>query len=187
MYMGVKHTRWRRWKCLLISASDHGRRRRAACLRPAEPDLVARARRRAQDLFESRVISMDTDFRMFSAGHLGALPGIDLATVLDGAAYHTCADVPERLRPGSLQARRRAPARGAGRQGRLPYACSWIGGATVGEERPRAGQVVWAPARLRRRRERGPAWRAPRDGVAERLPYPIAVVEQICVSKTTEP
>jgi hypothetical protein len=118
MYMGVKHTRWRRWKCLLISASDHGRRRRAACLRPAEPDLVARARRRAQDLFESRVISMDTDFRMFSAGHLGALPGIDLATVLDGAAYHTCADVPERLRPGSLQARRRAPARGAGRQGR---------------------------------------------------------------------
>jgi len=151
--------------------------------------LVARARRRAQDLFESRVISMDTDFRMFSAGHLGTLPGIDLATVFDGAAYHTCADVPERLRPGSLQARRRAPARGAGRQGRrLPAVMlvqRWIGGATVGEERPRAGQVVWAPARLRRRRERGPTWRAPRDGVAETLPYPIAVVEQRCVSKTT--
>lgn len=40
---------------------------------------------RAQDFFESRVISMDTDFRMFSAAHLGTLPGIDLATVLDGA------------------------------------------------------------------------------------------------------
>ncbi len=59
---------------------------------------------------------MDTDFRMFSAGHLGRLPGIDLATVLDGAAYHTCADVPERLRPGSLQARCRAPARAAGQE-----------------------------------------------------------------------
>lgn len=40
---------------------------------------------RVQDFFESRVISMDTDFRMFSAAHLGSLPGVDLATVLDGA------------------------------------------------------------------------------------------------------
>ena len=47
---------------------------------------------------------MDTDFRMFSAAHLGRLPGIDLATVLDGAAYHTSADIPERLRAGTLQA-----------------------------------------------------------------------------------
>ena len=31
---------------------------------------------------------MDTDFRMFSAAHLGNLPGIDLATVLDGALAH---------------------------------------------------------------------------------------------------
>ncbi|KAK9839614.1 hypothetical protein WJX81_000975 [Elliptochloris bilobata] len=59
----------------------------------------------AQDLFESRVISMDTDFRMFSAAQMGSLPGIDLATVLDGAAYHTDADVPERMAPGSLQLR----------------------------------------------------------------------------------
>ncbi len=33
------------------------------------------------------------------------LPGLDLATLLDASAYHTTRDAPERIRPGTLQAR----------------------------------------------------------------------------------
>ena len=35
----------------------------------------------AQDFFETRLLSMDTDFRVLSADYLGALPGIDIAQV----------------------------------------------------------------------------------------------------------
>ena len=34
-----------------------------------------------QDFFETRLLSMDTDFRVLSAGYLGGLPGIDIAQV----------------------------------------------------------------------------------------------------------
>ena len=34
-----------------------------------------------QDFFETRLLSMDTDFRVLSATHLGKLPGIDIAQV----------------------------------------------------------------------------------------------------------
>ena len=56
-----------------------------------------------QDFFDARLLSMDTDFRMFSARHLGSLPGLDLAHVLDGSAYHTDRDTPARIRAGTLQ------------------------------------------------------------------------------------
>lgn len=46
---------------------------------------------------------MDTDFRMFSFRHKGRLPGIDMAHILDGSAYHTSNDNLARLRPGLLQ------------------------------------------------------------------------------------
>ena len=48
---------------------------------------------------------MDTDFRMFSAQHHGSLPGIDLAYILDGAAYHTNQDTVARIRKGTVQVR----------------------------------------------------------------------------------
>lgn len=59
----------------------------------------------AQDFFETRALSMDTDFRMFSADYLGSLPGIDVAQVLDGAAYHSKHDTVARIRAGTIQAR----------------------------------------------------------------------------------
>ena len=52
---------------------------------------------------------MDTDFRMFSAAHHGSLPGIDIAYILDGAAYHTKQDTVQRIRRGTVQARSRKP------------------------------------------------------------------------------
>lgn len=58
----------------------------------------------AQDLFESRALSMDTDFRMFSSDYFGSLPGIDIAQVLDGAAYHSHHDTVDRIRKGTIQA-----------------------------------------------------------------------------------
>jgi hypothetical protein len=61
-----------------------------------------------QDFFETRVLSMDTDFRVFSSDYLGSLPGIDIAQILDGAAYHSRHDTVARIRPGTLQARMRA-------------------------------------------------------------------------------
>ena len=56
-----------------------------------------------QDFFDSRILAMDTDFRMFSAQHHGNLPGIDLAYILDGAAYHTKQDTVARIRKGTVQ------------------------------------------------------------------------------------
>lgn len=46
---------------------------------------------------------MDTDFRMFSAQHHGSLPGIDIAYIMDGAAYHTYQDTVHRMRAGTVQ------------------------------------------------------------------------------------
>jgi len=37
-----------------------------------------------QDFFETRLLSMDTDFRVLSSTHLGKLPGIDIAQVKIG-------------------------------------------------------------------------------------------------------
>lgn len=56
-----------------------------------------------QDFFDSRILAMDTDFRMLSAQHYGNLPGIDLAYILDGAAYHTEQDTVDRIRKGTVQ------------------------------------------------------------------------------------
>lgn len=56
-----------------------------------------------QDFFDSRLLAMDTDFRTLSAQHWGKLPGVDLAYILDGAAYHTNQDIVARIRKGTLQ------------------------------------------------------------------------------------
>jgi hypothetical protein len=61
-----------------------------------------------QDFFESRLLSMDTDFRMFSGDYLGRLPGIDIAQVLDGAAYHSHHDTIDRIRSGTIQVKPRS-------------------------------------------------------------------------------
>jgi hypothetical protein len=42
-----------------------------------------------QDFFETRLLSMDTDFRVLSAGHLGKLPGIDIAQVRKRFCWRT--------------------------------------------------------------------------------------------------
>ena len=50
----------------------------------------------AQDFFETRLLSMDTDFRVLSSDYLGSLPGIDIAQVclpltgLHGRCCSTC-------------------------------------------------------------------------------------------------
>lgn len=45
----------------------------------------------------------DTDYRQLSYLHSGGLPGIDIAYLLGGAAYHTDRDVLAAIRPGVLQ------------------------------------------------------------------------------------
>lgn len=57
-----------------------------------------------QDIFETGLLPADSDFRMFSYKHYGTLPGLDVAFLLDGAAYHTDRDTVARLRSGTLQA-----------------------------------------------------------------------------------
>ena len=56
-----------------------------------------------QDFFDLGVIPGDTDYRMFSYRHYGAIPGIDVAFLFDGTAYHTARDEMARIRPGTLQ------------------------------------------------------------------------------------
>ena len=56
-----------------------------------------------QDLFATGAIPADTDFYVFAHPEYGNWPGIDVATILDGEAYHTNRDVPERIWPGTLQ------------------------------------------------------------------------------------
>lgn len=58
----------------------------------------------AQDFFDLGLIPADTDYRMFSYRHYGELPGIDVAFIYDGTAYHTARDEADRIRPGTLQA-----------------------------------------------------------------------------------
>lgn len=59
------------------------------------------------------LLPADSDYRMFSYKHYGSLPGLDIAFLLDGAAYHTDRDTVDRLRPGTLQVRRQAPGAGS--------------------------------------------------------------------------
>jgi hypothetical protein len=59
----------------------------------------------------------ETDFSRLSYRHAGALPGIDIAYLADGAAYHTTVDTMERLRAGVLQVGRAGGGAG-GRAGR---------------------------------------------------------------------
>ena len=49
------------------------------------------------------IIPADSDYHMFSGQQLGSLPGIDVASLLDAATYHTKHDVLARIRAGSLQ------------------------------------------------------------------------------------
>jgi hypothetical protein len=57
-----------------------------------------------QDFFELGLIPADTDYRMFSYRHYGSVPGIDVAFLFDGTAYHSVRDETSRIRPGTLQA-----------------------------------------------------------------------------------
>lgn len=57
-----------------------------------------------QDFFELGLIPADTDYRMFSYRNYGSIPGIDVAFLFDGTAYHTVRDESSRIRPGTLQA-----------------------------------------------------------------------------------
>jgi hypothetical protein len=56
-----------------------------------------------QDIFDMGLLPADTDFRMFSYAHQGRWPGVDVAFLLDAAAYHTDRDTTDRIRPGTLQ------------------------------------------------------------------------------------
>ena len=68
-----------------------------------EGAVELRARICMQDFFDTRLLAMDTDFRMFSSQHHGSFPGIDIAYIMDGAAYHTKQDTLERIRKGTVQ------------------------------------------------------------------------------------
>ncbi|WIA36529.1 hypothetical protein OEZ86_007823 [Tetradesmus obliquus] len=57
----------------------------------------------AQDIFDAGLVLGDTDFRQLSYLHRGGLPGIDVAYLLAGAAYHTDRDTLAAIRPGVLQ------------------------------------------------------------------------------------
>lgn len=79
----------------------------------AAGDWTARAYARAaprprgsaigQDIFDLGVLPGDTDFRIVASSLDGHLPGVDIVSLLDAAAYHTDRDVPERIRAGVLQ------------------------------------------------------------------------------------
>lgn len=56
-----------------------------------------------QDIFDAGLVLGDTDYRQLSYRHRGGLPGIDIAYLLSGAAYHTDRDTLDAIRPGVLQ------------------------------------------------------------------------------------
>lgn len=58
-----------------------------------------------QDVFDAGLVLGDTDYRQLSYRHRGGLPGIDIAYLLSGAAYHTDRDTLDAIRPGVLQVR----------------------------------------------------------------------------------
>ena len=60
-----------------------------------------------QDIFDTGLLPADSDYRMYSYEHYGTLPGLDIAFLLDGAAYHTDRDTPARIRAGTLQVSQR--------------------------------------------------------------------------------
>ncbi len=55
----------------------------------------------AADLFQTRIIPSDTDFRIYR--DVARLPGLDFVLYQDGYAYHTDRDELARLQPGSVQ------------------------------------------------------------------------------------
>eukprot|EP00775_Hariotina_reticulata_P013769 gene13769-13890_t len=57
----------------------------------------------AQDIFDAGLVLGDTDYRQLSYKHRGEFPGIDMAYLLSGAAYHTDRDLISAIRPGVLQ------------------------------------------------------------------------------------
>ena len=58
----------------------------------------------AQDFFEMGVIPADTDYRMLRRTREDdKVPGVDIAFLFDGLAYHTKEDKIGRIRPGTLQ------------------------------------------------------------------------------------
>ena len=81
----------------------------------------------AMDFFELGVIPADTDFRVLG-GDGGGVPGIDVAFLFDGLAYHTKEDTWDRIRPGTLQgmgdnvlAASIEFMRSGGKRGSIPY------------------------------------------------------------------
>ena len=56
-----------------------------------------------QDIFDTGLLPADSDYRMYSYEHYGNMPGLDIAFLLDGAAYHTDRDTVDRIRTGTLQ------------------------------------------------------------------------------------
>lgn len=65
--------------------------------------LTLRSQITTLDIICTGLLPADSDYRMFSYKHYGSLPGLDIAFLLDGAAYHTDRDTLERLRPGTVQ------------------------------------------------------------------------------------
>ena len=58
----------------------------------------------AQDFFELGLIPADTDYRVLRERvDKTSVPGIDVAFLFDGLAYHTREDTWDRIRPGTLQ------------------------------------------------------------------------------------
>lgn len=93
---------------LMLPACGH---LRICHLRSSEEHLTASQQAAIQKIHRHRCILLrhtgllpaDSDYRMFSYKHYGSLPGLDIAFLLDGAAYHTDRDTVDRLRPGTLQ------------------------------------------------------------------------------------
>ena len=56
-----------------------------------------------QDFFRLGLIPADTDFSIFANPEHGAWPGLDIAFLLDAAAYHTDRDTVDRIKAGTLQ------------------------------------------------------------------------------------
>ncbi|KAF8390630.1 hypothetical protein HHK36_025157 [Tetracentron sinense] len=68
----------------------------------AQSAIYPMAHSAAQDVFP--VIPGDTDYRIFAEDY-GDIPGLDIIFLFGGYYYHTSYDTPERLLPGSIQAR----------------------------------------------------------------------------------
>ena len=58
-----------------------------------------------QDFFDLGLLPAATDFSVFAHPDHMALPGLDIAFLLDASAYHTDRDTVDRIKPGTLQVR----------------------------------------------------------------------------------